>query len=149
LCPLWFNHSHPTGHDMTQRLYHLSRYGNLLVLKAAAGGYDGIVRQFRLLIDTGSSYTVLRVNVLEDLGCDIQNPLSRIRTSTGSGVVEAPVVALPWFSCLGERVDNFSIVAYTLPATTFVDGLLGMDFLTRCQAVISVGEAQIQIRQSL
>ena len=53
------------------RFYQLSRYQNLLVLKAAAGGKEGIVRQFRLLVDTGSSYTVLRVNILENLGCDL------------------------------------------------------------------------------
>jgi aspartyl protease family protein len=58
-------------------------------------------------------------------------------------------VAVTWFSCLGQRVENFSIVAHTLPATTFVDGLLGMDFLTRFQAVISVREAQIRLRQSI
>jgi aspartyl protease family protein len=120
-----------------------------VLLKAAAGGTDGSVRQFRLLVDTGSSYTVLRVNVVEALGCDLQNPLNRIRIPTGGGIIEAPVVAVTWFSCLGQRVENFSIVAHTLPATTFVDGLLGMDFLTRFQAVIYVGEAQIRLRQSI
>lgn len=130
----------------SQRIYQLSRYGNLLLLKAAAGGTDGSVRQFRLLVDTGSSYTVLRVNIAEALGCDLQHPLNRIRVPTGGGIIEAPVVAVTWFSCLGQRVENFSIVAHTLPATTFVDGLLGMDFLSRCRAIISVGEAQIHIR---
>lgn len=132
----------------SQRLYRLTRYGNLLVLKAAAGGRDGTIRQFTLLVDTGSSYTVLRANVLENLGCDLQNPNRRISTSTGGGIVEAPMVTVPWFSCLGQRVENFPILAYTLPANTFVDGLLGMDFLTLCQAVIPVEEAEIPIRQS-
>ncbi|MEG4116483.1 hypothetical protein QUA43_03185 [Microcoleus sp. N9_B4] len=60
--------------------------------------------------------------------------------------MEAPVVAVPWFNCLGERLENFPIVAYTLPATTFVDGLLGMDFLTPMQAVIYAKEGEIRIR---
>ena len=132
-----------------QRIYQLSRYGNLLLLKAAASGTDGSVRQFRLLVDTGSSYTVLRVNVLDSLGYELRNPLNSIRIPTGGGIIEAPVVAVTWFNCLGQRVENFSLVAHTLPETTFVDGLLGMDFLSRCQAVISVGEAQIRIPQSL
>ncbi|MEG4808022.1 retropepsin-like aspartic protease [Microcoleus sp. F8-D3] len=128
-----------------QRLYRCSRYGNLLVLKAAASSTSNTVRQFRLLVDTGSTYTVLRVNILEALGCDIQNPLRRIRTSAGGSIVEAPVVAVPWFNCLGERLENFPIVAYTLPATTFVDGLLGMDFLAPMQAVIYAKEGEIRI----
>ena len=129
----------------SQKLYWCSCYGNLLILKAAASSTINTVRQFRLLVDTGSSYTVLRVNILEALGCDIQNPLRRIRTSAGGGIVEAPVVAVPWFNCLGERVENFPIVAYTLPATTFVDGLLGMDFLSQIQAIINTKDGEIRI----
>ncbi|MGH2413685.1 MAG: aspartyl protease family protein [Microcystaceae cyanobacterium] len=81
------------------------------------------------LVDTGSSYTLLRLNLLKSLGCDLQKPLRQMRTTTAGGIIEAPVVSVPWFSCLGQRVDSFPIVAYTLPATTFVEGLLGMDFL--------------------
>ncbi|MBC6476248.1 MAG: clan AA aspartic protease [Hormoscilla sp. GM102CHS1] len=131
----------------SQRIYRLSRYGNLLLLQAAAGG-DSTVRKMRLLVDTGSSYTILRVNVLKSLGCDLQNPLRRLRIPTGGGIITAAVVILPWFNCLGQFVENFPIVAYTLPATTFTDGLLGMNFLTRCHAVISVAEAEIRCPQS-
>ena len=129
----------------SKRLYHCSRYGNLLILKAAASSTTNTVRQFRLLVDTGSTYTVLRVNILEALDYDIKNPLRRIRTSAGGGIVEVPIVAVPWFNCLGERLKNFSIVTYTLPATTFVDGLLGMDFLTLIQAVVYAKEGEIRI----
>ncbi|WP_017716277.1 retropepsin-like aspartic protease [Kamptonema formosum] len=131
-----------------QRIYRCSRYGNLLLVQAAAGGRDGSVREVRLLVDTGSSYTLLRVSVLEALGCDLQNPLRRLTTLTGGGTVAAPVVAVPWFSCLGHHVDNFPMLAYTLPATTFADGLVGMDFLTRCQAVIYIREGEIRCPQS-
>jgi predicted aspartyl protease len=130
----------------SKRLDQCSRYGNLLILKAATSSRSNTVRQFRLLVDTGSTYTVLRVNILEALGCDIQNPLRRIRTSSGGGIVEAPVVAVSWFNCLGERLEDFPIVAYTLPATTFVDGLLGMDFLTLTQAIVYAKEGEIRIR---
>lgn len=129
----------------SKRLYHCSRYGNLLILKAAASSTTNTVRQFRLLVDTGSTYTMLRVNILEALDCDIKNSLRRIRTSAGGGIIEAPIVAVPWFNCLGERLKFFSIVAYTLPATTFVDGLLGMDFLTLIQAVVYAKEGEIRI----
>ncbi len=131
------------------RLYQLSRYQNLLVLKAAANEKEGIVRQFRLLVDTGSSYTVLGVNILANLGCDIQNPLRRIRTPTGGGIVEAPIVTVPWFSCLGKRLEHFPLVAHTLPSTTFVDGLLGMDFLNNVGGIIFVREGKIQINDSI
>jgi len=132
----------------SQRIYRLSRYGNLLLLQAAAGGGDGSFRRVRLLVDTESSYTILPVEVVEYLDCDLQNPLDRIRIPTGGGIITAPVVILPWFNCLGQFVENFPIFAYTLPATTFTDGLLGMNFLIRCHAVISVAEAEIRCPQS-
>ena len=102
-----------------ERIYQLSQYGNLLVVNAAVGGKDDLVRKVKLLLDTGSSYTVLRSNLLQDIGCDLEKPSQTIRTLTPGGMVTAPIVIAPWFSCLGQRVDNFPIVAYTLPATTF------------------------------
>jgi predicted aspartyl protease len=131
-----------------QRIYQLFRSGNLLLLRAAVGGRDNRgVQALNFLVDTGSSYTTLPVKVVEDLGFDIQNPLRNIRITAGSSIIEAPVVAVSWFSCLGERIENFPIVAYTLPRGTFWQGILGMDFLISCQAVIAVGEAQIRISQ--
>jgi len=130
-----------------QKTYKLSYYGNLLVARAALGGTENIVRKVRLLVDTGSSYTVLRVNLLKALGCDVQNPLRRMRIPTPGGIVETPVVKVPWFSCLGQRVDNFPIVAHDLPAVTFTDGLLGIDFLNRFGTIIFVKEAEIRFSQ--
>ncbi len=101
----------------------------------------------RLLVDTGASYTMLPVEVVEALGCDTHHPLRTIRMVAANGIIVAPMVAVAWFHCLGQRVENFPVVAHTLPTGTFVDGLLGMDFLSRCKAVVSVGEAEIRCRQ--
>ena len=131
----------------SQKLYRLSRSGKLLLLKAAAGGIEGRVAQVTLLVDTGSTYTILPVKVLEALGCDLENPLRQRSLFAASGTISAPVVAIPWFSCLGQRVNNFPVLADTIPSTTLIDGVLGMDFMTSFQAVILVKEAQIQCKQ--
>ena len=127
--------------------YRLFRQGNLLLLRAAIGGSDGGVVVARLLVDTGASYTIVPTEVVEALGCDILHPMRVIRIVAANGIIEAPMVALPWFHCLGQRLENFPVVAYTLPSGTFVDGLLGMDFLSRFRAVISVGAAEIRCEQ--
>jgi predicted aspartyl protease len=132
----------------SQAIYQCLRSGNLLLLQAAAGRTDGTVKRIRLLVDTGSSYTILWSEIAKEIGCDLQNPLRRLTTLTGGGTVTAPVVAVPWFSCLGHRVDNFPILTPNLPGTTFVDGLLGIDFLTRFQAVIYIREGEIRCPQS-
>ena len=130
------------------RSYHLDRQGNLLLLRAALGGADGSVVVLRLLLDTGASFTVLPVEALEAIGCETHHPLRRVRMVAASGVIVAPMVAVPWFDCLGQRLEGFLAAAHTLPAGTFVDGLLGMDFLSRCEAEISVGQAQVRCRGS-
>lgn len=132
----------------SRRTYRLAQRGNLLTLRAAVGGMKGGVIVLRLLLDTGASYTVLPVEVVEASGCDTQHPLRRVRMIAATGVIVAPVVAVPWLHCLGRRVENFPVAAHTLPGSTFVDGLLGMDFLARCAAVISVGEAEVRCREA-
>ncbi len=128
--------------------YRLFRQGRLLLLRAALGGRNGSVVVARLAVDTGASYTMLPVEVVEALGCDTHHPLRTIRIVAANGIIVAPLVAVPWFHCLGQRIMDFPAIAHTLPGGTFVDGLLGMDFLDHCQAVISVGEAEIRCQQS-
>jgi aspartyl protease family protein len=53
-----------------------------------------------------------------------------------SGIVQAPIIVVPEFNCLGQKIDNFPAIAINLPFNPLVNGLLGMDFLVRCRAVI-------------
>lgn len=94
----------------SQAIYRCSRSGKLLLLQAAAGRTDGSVKRIRLLVDTGSSYTIVWSEIAKEIGCDLQNPLRRLTTLTGGGAITAPVVAVPWFSCLGHPVENFPIL---------------------------------------
>lgn len=128
-----------------KKSYRVQRQGNLLRVRGAVGGNDGSVIVVRLLVDTGSSFTVLPTRVVESLGCNLLQPLRRVATVGASGTINAPIVAVPWFNCLGQRIENFALLAYTIPAAAFVDGLLGMDFLSRYQAIIAVADAEIRL----
>lgn len=125
----------------------MSRQGNLLLVRAAVGEADGGVVVLRLLLDTGSSYTVVPVEAVEALGCETHHPLHRARMVAAGGVIVAPVVAIPWFHCLGLRVEDFPVAAYTLPSEAFVDGLLGMDFLVHCGAVVSTRDGEVRCEE--
>ena len=124
------------------REYKLESYGNLLLTRAAVGDNDG-VRVVKLLIDTGSSYTILPFEILEAIGSSPSLARERVGISTASGYIIAPAVRVEWFNCLGYRVDAFRVVSHTLPFSTFIDGLLGMDFLTRIGAVINTSAKSI------
>lgn len=129
-----------------QKVYRLLRYGqNLLAVQATVGSREGgdFVR-VRLLVDTGSSFTILPVQVLQNLGYDTRNPLRRQELVTGKGIIYAPVINVSWFNCVGQFIENFDVFAHDIPPNLRIDGLLGMDFLTRFQAVISVGDAEIR-----
>jgi aspartyl protease family protein len=105
------------------------------------------VGKLRLLVDTGASYTILPVEVIEKLGYDTHHPLRQVQMTSANGIVVAPLVKVSWFNCLGQLLKNFPIVAHTIPVASF-DGVLGMDFLIRRRAVIAVAEAEIRCQQS-
>jgi predicted aspartyl protease len=131
-----------------QKVYRLLRYGqNLLAVQATVGSREGgdFVR-VRLLVDTGSSFTILPVQVLQNLGYDTRNPLRRQELVTGQGRIYVPVINVSWFNCVGQVIESFEVVAHDIPPNLRIDGLIGMDFLTCFQAVISVSEAEIRFQ---
>ncbi|MCX7855011.1 MAG: retroviral-like aspartic protease family protein [Anaerolineae bacterium] len=129
---------------MSVRRYRLFRQGYLLVLHSAIGG-DRQPRVVRMILDTGAGYTMLPPEILEAVGCDLRHPAREVNILTVQGIVTAPVVVVPWFHCLGRRVSQWPVVAHSLPSglREYAVGLLGMDFLTRFQAVIDVGKGEI------
>ncbi len=125
-------------------VYPLQRSGNLLFLRASINGANGDSLRVRLLVDTGSSYTTLPINLLEDLGYDISAAANRrIAIMTAGGMGRAPVLSISMFNCLGQSFSDFPIVALDLPFNPLMSGLLGMDFLNRIGATIDIKAAQI------
>ncbi|ETW99655.1 MAG: hypothetical protein ETSY2_40470 [Candidatus Entotheonella gemina] len=124
--------------------YSLELAGNLLLTKAAVAGPTG-VKVVKLLVDTGSSYTILPVEVLESVACSPAESRERVRVVTGSGHLVLPKVSLAWLQCLGRKLDQMVVVAYTLPVGSFADGLLGMDFLRAVNARILITEGIIEL----
>lgn len=129
-----------------QKRYSLLSYGiNLFKVKAVVGGTrKGFFGRVTLLVDTGSSFSILPVQILEELGYNLSQPSRRQSITTGQGSTPLlPVVTVSWFNCAGQLIENFEVVAFDIPAILRVNGLLGMDFLLSCRAVISVAQAQI------
>jgi len=92
-----------------QKAYRLLRYGqNLLAVQATIGSREGgDFLRVRLLVDTGSSFTILPVQVLQNLGYDTGNPLRRQELVTGQGRIYAPVINVSWFNCVGQLIEDF------------------------------------------
>jgi len=125
--------------------YRLELYGRLLIAKAAVGDQNG-TRILKLLVDTGSSFTILPFELLEAIGCNPSLSKDKIRIHTASGLIIAPVVKVAWLNSLGKKLPDFSVVAYTVPFSTLIDGLLGMDFLRTTGAVIDIANNVIELK---
>jgi predicted aspartyl protease len=124
-------------------IYPLQRSGNLLFIRASVNGHNGTFLQVRLLVDTGSSYTTLPIEILEILGYDVSAAPSRITIMTAGGMGRAPMLPIGAFNCLGQTLKNFPIVALDLPFNPLTSGLLGMDFLSQAGVTIDIKKGEI------
>ncbi len=129
---------------MSQRvIYPLERRNGLLFVRVSVG--TGVTPPVvaRLLVDTGSSYTVLSTQILVRSGCEIPRSPRLISITAASGVVQVPRLKVPLFNALGRLQVDYEVVALDLPRSAGVDGLLGIDFLMLCDATIEVRRSQI------
>jgi predicted aspartyl protease len=83
-----------------------------------------------LALDTGASGTTINTEHLIAVGFDFSSIPTDIPMATGSGVVKVARISIPVFKALGQSRMNYNVLAHTLPATTGVDGVLGLDFFT-------------------
>lgn len=127
------------------RVYQAEKRGALLLIRAFVEGESGRAYP-KLLLDTGSAYTLISQEILESIGCSPALPKRTQRIITGSSYEIVPVVSVDQFHCLGSLLENFEIFAHTLPFGAYVDGLLGMDFLCKFEIEIRLYSGEIFIR---
>lgn len=75
------------------KVYKLEQHGRLLMTRAFVEGINGKAYP-KLLIDTGSAYTILSQEMLEFLGASLATTTKRQRIITCSGYEIVPVVAV-------------------------------------------------------
>ena len=101
--------------------------GPILLDVEATGPAQSAV--FKLILDTGATRSLIKRSALIYLGIDPDQSTRHTQMTTGSAVEIVPIVTLTRLSALGQHRFGFSILAYTLPRSAAVDGLLGLDFL--------------------
>jgi len=126
------------------KIYRLERHGHLFMVKAFLEGFEGKAYA-KLLLDTGSAYTIISQEILESIGCSPAFAKRKQRIITGSGYEIVPVVSLSTFHCLGKSIGGFEVLAHTLPFGTYVDGLLGMDFISLLEMELKISKGEILV----
>jgi hypothetical protein len=62
----------------------------------------------------------------------------RLQVTTGSGVEFVPQVSVEKVQALGNERRNFAVLCHTLPPSTTVDGVLGLDFMRGRRLVVDL-----------
>ena len=124
------------------KVYKIEKSGNLLFVRAFIEGPSGKAYP-KILLDTGSAFTIISQEILESIGCGPPIPRRTQRIITGSGYEIVPIIQVMKFHCLGSMLENFELLGHTLPMGTYVDGLLGMDFLTKFKIEIRIYSDEI------
>ena len=127
------------------KLFRLERHGRLLMAKSFIEGPAGKAYP-KLLVDTGSAYSVVAQEILENIGLSPAMAERRQRVVTGSGYEIVPVVIAEKFQCFGKTMVDFEMLAHTLPLGSFVDGLLGMDFMSRCDMDLKISTCEVLVK---
>ena len=99
----------------------------------------------RLALDTGATSTLINSEIMVLLGYDPAASPDRIQVTTGSGVELCPHVTVQCLEALGKSINNFPVLSHTLPPTSQVDGLLGLDFFRGFQIIIDFRNGTITI----
>jgi len=89
------------------------------------------IREFKFILDTGSSKTIISEQVATRLGFDLKRLNSGDKLMSAGGGTNSKILRLPRLSLFGKDMINFEVNVLNLPPqiTYFIDGLIGMDFL--------------------
>jgi predicted aspartyl protease len=100
----------------------------LIIVNSEIVGVSGTA-VLRLALDTGATTTLINSDMLLSIGYDSAGSESRVQITTASGLEEVPQINVKRLTALGKELTDFPVLSFTLPPTSGVDGLLGLDFL--------------------
>ena len=94
-------------------------------------------REFKFILDTGASKSVIDEGVAIRLGFDLKRLKKGDRLMTAGGGVYSKILKLPKFTLFGKDLANFEVSVLNMPPQImyFAHGLIGMDFLLQFDSI--------------
>ncbi|MCD9021997.1 retropepsin-like aspartic protease [Cohnella silvisoli] len=98
------------------------------------------IRLPKVLIDTGSSSTILKLDIMEEIGLtvELEDVLGTISGVGGSDFVFFKTVDA--IEVHGFKIENFQVDIGTMNYGINIDGIIGMDFLLKAKGIIDLNE---------
>ena len=118
--------------------------GSLVLVDAVLWGPNGKAT-LKMALDTGSTSTLVNAGPLVFLGYDPSRSTDAVQLATGSAVESVPAVIIDRIDALDQSRHNLRVVCHTLPLSTRIDGLLGLDFLRDYCLRIDFPRAEISL----
>ena len=107
-----------------------------IIVAAQIEGINDCV-EYKFILDTGASKSVIDDGVAIRLGFDLKNLKRGDRLMTAGGGTNSKILELPKFSLFGIDFVNFEVNVINMPLqiTFFAHGLIGMDFLLQFNSI--------------
>jgi len=116
----------------------------LVIVQAEVFGPAGSI-VLRLALDTGATATMINVAPLVAVGYDPSLVPDRVQVTTGSGVEYVPRLRVARIKVLGQERVHFPVLTHTLPPSSTIDGLLGLDFVRGQTLTIDFRQASVSL----
>jgi len=126
------------------REYPLLSEAGLLIVYARLTGPKGS-RLIRLALDTGATTTMIPPHAALAIGVNPARALSFRETLTASGKELVPIVVIPQIRVFEQTFRRVTLACHELPSESPVDGLFGLDLLTRLKAMLDFRKSSIRI----
>ena len=125
--------------------YRFDPKAGIILVKTKVSGprSDAIVN---LALDTGATWTLISWETAVLVGYDPASIQQRTAITTGSGIEYCPKLNLLRVEALGKSVSSLEALCHTLPPTSRVDGLLGLNFLRQFNVSLNFKQGYITIR---
>ena len=124
--------------------YPLVSEAGLLIVYVRVSGTKGR-RLVRLALDTGATTTMIPPKAALAIGVNPAQSTSFRETLTASGKELIPLVVVPRLQVFENVFRRIAVACHELPTESPIDGLLGLDLLTRLKAVIDLRKLRIRI----
>ena len=117
----------------------------ILLSMKVQGVYESDFRDVWVALDTGASTTSIPIRTALDLGYDPYHPKYHKEVITGTRVENIPVIEVKKITAIGQPVENIDVLCHDLPQELRVDGVLGLNFLSKFNINISFARGSIDI----
>jgi aspartyl protease family protein len=121
----------------------MERRGQVVVIEAMLNKK----RPAKLVVDTGSSYTMISSATARELEIDLTRDPRSMPFQTANGVIEAPLARIDSITVGGMEIKNLTAAIHDAVPDPQVAGLLGLNFLSNFRMDIDTQKGLLHLER--